>query len=222
MRRILLTLPVWTLACVTTFVVDPRDDPGTTAGDTTSASSGGDGSTGESDACSSEKIPCDGKCIDPSKEPDHCGQCGNECGDAQACEDGACTSECSGGRSICDRKCVDLQSSSGHCGACEASCGDHEECVDGECACTPPLTGCGDRCVYLPSDPDHCGACFQTCAGDPCGADACQPEGCPPGTEPCGLACADLAVHPLHCGQCGRDCDGDETCVGGECREHDD
>jgi MYXO-CTERM domain-containing protein len=108
-------------------------------------------------ACASPRIECDGRCIDPRSEPDHCGGCGAVCGAAEVCSSGACTDECAAGSAPCDRACVDLTSDPLHCGDCRTMCPSIASCVEGLCrpdriedaGTTPPVTtdpgGCGCR-----------------------------------------------------------------------------
>ena len=42
-------------------------------------------------ACPTGQSRCGGQCVDPATDRSNCGGCGNACGLAQVCSDGACT-----------------------------------------------------------------------------------------------------------------------------------
>lgn len=69
--------------------------------------------------CSDEELFCDGECIDPSANNDHCGRCGNQCDNLSTigpCDNGSCPPnyECGGDRTDyrdCNEVCEALGSS---------------------------------------------------------------------------------------------------------------
>ena len=140
---------------------------------------------------------CGGTCFtvaDLRKHREHCGRCGNACGDDQECRDNQCGTRC--GNNICvgdDQECCDnacfspqdLQTNEDHCGRCNNPCDDNHVCEDGECGIT-----CGeDFCVE-----------DQRC----CGTDCVTPQ--------------DMLTSELHCGGCDSDCRGDnQECRNGSC-----
>ena len=96
-------------------------------------------------------------------EDEHCGTCGNACGEAEDCVEGQCVDEC-----------VPVP------GSCEGICGSDDPQSDGcegACFCDAACLGFGDCC------PDHdeiCGACTPTppsCAGH-CGEEDPLSDGC--------------------------------------------
>lgn len=76
---------------------------------------------------------CDGECIDPDVNREHCGTCGNSCSHSGLiCVGGEC--ECNiDSQTDCGNACYDLSSDPDHCGACNRSCGTNEKCVEGSC-----------------------------------------------------------------------------------------
>jgi hypothetical protein len=53
--------------------------------------------------CRWDRVACDGRCVNPRRDREHCGVCGNRCDDE--CESGQCTSE--HGRVCLDDVCFD-------------------------------------------------------------------------------------------------------------------
>lgn len=106
---------------------------------------------------------CDGLCVDTTANSNHCGACGQACGQAQVCVDGACAATCPTGQTPCTGACVDLQTNAQNCGACGRACAAGQACNDGVCGCASG---------------------FEDCDGDP--ANGCERQGvcaCSPGTE---------------------------------------
>ena len=92
----------------------------------------GDGADAADDvSCPDGERACSGECVDPSRDPVHCGGCGVECGAHASCEDGACI--CGTGLSPCPAGCVRLDNDPLNCGACERACAEAETCRRGEC-----------------------------------------------------------------------------------------
>jgi hypothetical protein len=69
-------------------------------------------------------------CTNLADDEFNCGACGNSCGAAQTCDDGACV--CEAGLTACADSCVDTDTDPNNCGACGNSCGDHD-CHHGRC-----------------------------------------------------------------------------------------
>ena len=90
---------------------------------------------------------CNGSCVDTSDRADHCGSCGNSCGENEACIKGECKSMiCSDWEEFCsDVGCVPLNTNE-HCGGCEISCIENQYCSDGRCLCIND-DGCGESQV---------------------------------------------------------------------------
>ena len=85
---------------------------------------------------------CDGKCVDLSADPLHCGRCDVNCNDAY-CLDGRCVTRCEGDTAkICEGVCVDVSKHTGHCGQCGVSCGPNMVCSDGVCGCARNFSDC--------------------------------------------------------------------------------
>ncbi|MDX9719423.1 MAG: hypothetical protein RBU37_01655 [Myxococcota bacterium] len=99
--------------------------------------------SGENPAC------CSGQCVsDLTLSAQHCGACGNDCGDGECCptedEDVACVDtqvsleHCGGcgqtcAETCCEGNCVNLQTNDNNCGACGNRCGIEQNCVSGTC-----------------------------------------------------------------------------------------
>lgn len=85
--------------------------------------------------CGGERILCDGVCVDPLSDPDHCGRCGMTCRAEQQCRVGQC---CDFDDALCDGVCTDVSSDERNCGTCGFVCDAGLECVLG--VCTPDGT----------------------------------------------------------------------------------
>jgi hypothetical protein len=168
------------------------------------------------DTCHSPSIRCGDKCVDASRDPANCGNCGVTCGASQTC----CGS------------CVDLQADVHDCGACGHSClgpgvaSTDAWCAAGVCQCANTATAkdCGGTCVNTTTDRAHCGDCTTACTfpGSQCQGGAC---GCfPPDPVECTSAvsshpaCTNL-FDPQNCGTCGASCTlpGKTSCPAGSC-----
>jgi len=127
--------------------------------------------------CPESNLTCNGQCVDPQIDRNHCGGCDNVCNAGFQCIEGACA--CPAGAVACDGQCVFTNASSQHCGACGNACGDGESCVDGACVegCAGiecPIEG-GTQCITdADTNAQHCGACGNVCpAGTSCLGGAC-------------------------------------------------
>lgn len=74
---------------------------------------------------------CDGECVRPDSDPDHCGGCGIACGPGQVCDGATCADVCSG--AICEGACVATERDPSHCGGCGIVC-ETGVCDAGVCA----------------------------------------------------------------------------------------
>jgi hypothetical protein len=121
---------------------------------------------------------CDGACVDRYNDPDHCGACGNACGERQICVGGACI--CPEGWTDCAGVCANLAAEPTHCGACGNACPAGLVCTSGTCVCDAGGIMCGAVCVDPTTDPHNCGACGVTCAVEHvCSAGTCLPRADP-------------------------------------------
>lgn len=184
----------------------------------------------EGSACCGE---ADGeRCVDLSKDLDHCGLCGRVCegvdsehgSTAERCSAGACRcdgedglEECLGSQACCGTGCEDLQSDPANCGACGVACVEGEACVDGACWCgsASSATGAGSFCQGSNASSVCCkGSCISaersTCS---CGVEV--PVHCPEGMLCCEEQCVDPATDADNCGACGEE-DSETTCPLGE------
>ena len=135
-------------------------------------------------------IYCDGHCIDPSTDLQHCGA-GAECGGVQCeagerCVAGVCSLSCPPPLARCGDVCVDTEHDPDFCGSstnvCVAPDGGLPVCSSGACdyLCAPDRWDCnqdpGDGCeVDLASDTSNCGVCGKVCLeGESCHAGRCE------------------------------------------------
>ena len=171
------------------------------------------------DTCNAPFISCDGMCVYSLTSNEHCGACGNACGDL-VCMEGVCSACEDAGLTTCEDPiggglyCADLTSSVNDCGTCGNGC-TTGPCADGICTstvdCEPGFTECWGECVDLQTDTFHCGTCFIECAGEVgpgessvgiCVAGECQPV-CLDGYTLCDGRCV--------AGTCGDSGTTDET-----------
>lgn len=163
---------------------------------------GQNNTTGSNNAnCFGNEVFCDGRCIDPMTENDHCGACGNSCGAAASCSAGVC--ECGEGANDCN-------------GDIGTTGSDGCECV-GTCD--------GQQCVVTECDVDTAFSCSND-DGTVCNAGQC--ETCDAGTTNCdglgsnGCECT-LPCDNGECPACDYDvaggCNGDTSmwCSSGTC-----
>ena len=160
---------------------------------------------------------CNGGCVDPQKDKQNCGACGNVCRDGASCIDGVCA--CTDATlAYCHGACVDLQTANLDCGGCNSPCPIDETCQQGHCVsqCADGLSACGNGCVNLMTDRSHCGYCDATCNGDlVCQKGSCS---CPSPKTSCEGTCSDLSSDTANCGGCGKSCNRGQTCEGGTCQ----
>ncbi|MFO0713417.1 MAG: hypothetical protein U0353_26425 [Sandaracinus sp.] len=148
--------------------------------------------------CPSGRLACDGQCVDPTTDPEHCGGCGFGCSATHFCDQGRCvpTPVC-GPRAASPVACDDADRCNGtyECfdGQCVETSGP-QRCVDGV-ACTvsvcEPATG---TCRHTPDDTlcdegmvcDTRADCVTPCPYSPCSVvqqcgcaanQTCSPDG---------------------------------------------
>lgn len=166
--------------------------------------------------CAAGALECDGQCVDPKTDRDHCGGCGNSCGEG-VCIDGECLSGCPAGLSECAGTCVDTTTDPAHCGGCGNACEEGRVCEEGSCACPQGSIECEGACVDPQTDPAHCGACGNACEEKHACVDGECVLSCPQDELDCDGTCVDPDTDPAHCGGCDRACFEGQLCVDGEC-----
>jgi hypothetical protein len=176
--------------------------------------------------CPGDQRDCNGRCVDPLSDPDHCGGCDQPCTGDDICTQGECKTTCDDGLEKCGNTCLDL-TDPGSCGGCDVACEVPDNgvavCVNDACdiACDTDYEECEGGCVDFDSDPDHCGDCGDDCPGAPSNASRACRQGecgfvCDSDYDRCDEACVDLDNDPDNCGQCGRSCTSG-SCTGGIC-----
>lgn len=151
--------------------------------------------------CGTGLEECDGVCIDPRTDPQHCGGCSSPacptgvpciegfCGgldgsDGDGSADGSDGSEGDGsegdGAVIPDGGCTPPFDTDDQCGDCFTACLPTQSCLlqdGGGFACGPkcplPLVACHGRCVDTTNDPNNCGACGKFCPSQICVSSLC-------------------------------------------------
>jgi len=159
--------------------------------------------------CAEPFTACDGRCVDLSSDPSHCGACGNGCPDG-LCVDGTCPGT----------PMVDGGSADGSTDMGPADAGRDAMHPDfgppPACACNLGESCCDGRCVNTDLVTESCGACGNVCAaGEVCSTGTCRTE-CGEGLTRCGDLCLDVSTDPNHCGACGDVC-ASGICLEGEC-----
>jgi hypothetical protein len=186
---------------------------------------GGGGDKGPTQTCTAGQVSCDGSCIDPLMDENHCGasgtctgaDAGTACASDHFCNQGSCA--CSSSQVECGGDCIDPRSDEGHCGAsgtctgtsAGTACASDHFCNQGSCACSGSEVECGGACVDPQSSNLHCGAGPGCTGGTACAAGkycfhgGCVVE-CTAGVV-CGESCIDPNTSSAHCGASG-DCLG--------------
>ncbi|WP_437485633.1 cadherin-like beta sandwich domain-containing protein [Sorangium sp. So ce1014] len=190
-------------------------------------------------SCQSGLVACDGTCIDPDTDRDHCGassdcrgsDAGIVCASGEICNGaGRCELSCQSGLVACGGTCIDPDTDRDHCGASSdcigsdagVTCASGEICNGaGRCelSCQSGLVACGGTCIDPDTDRDHCGAssdCIGSDAGIACasgeicdGAGRCELS-CQSGLVACGGTCIDPDTDRDHCGA-SNDCIGSDA-----------
>jgi hypothetical protein len=189
---------------------------------------------------------CEGICIDPARDPRHCGVCGTSCGTQNGtatCFDGTCRVACAEGFADCNARAddgceVNLRADVAHCGTCGTACtltNATPACEAGRCVvsrCSAGFESCdglsANGCeVSVGTDARNCGRCGEACAlpeaTSRCTGGRCAINGCVGDARDCdGLAetgCeVNVASSAQHCGACSQPCAAGEVCVEGACR----
>ncbi|MEW5852118.1 MAG: hypothetical protein AB2A00_25240 [Myxococcota bacterium] len=191
-------------------------------------------------SCPPTQLACDGRCISPATDNNHCGareDClgfnrGVTCPPGYVCNGaGECELRCQQGLVVCDGVCTDPRTSNEHCGASldcvwprnGEYCPSGFVCSQGQCVedCEQGLVRCNGACINPLTDNTYCGARLdcegindgQTCPpGYICnGQGSCMLD-CGDAQITCGGRCADPLTDNQFCGASGA-CTGDE---GGE------
>lgn len=174
-----------------------------------------------------------GACVDLRNDLDHCGGCGETCGDTfTSCVNGRCicgTTPCIAPRVCCPltddpdgRVCRNLANDLRSCGSCDRACDEDlaSRCVDGECVCGAEGRACdraagetccrdgdlrgGARCAVLATDDDFCGACRKPDGAHTCGPGSSCIDGlCTLGEPTCDEGCG-LSAQVCCLGMCCR------------------
>ncbi|MCW5837000.1 MAG: hypothetical protein KIS78_31690 [Labilithrix sp.] len=144
--------------------------------------------------CTSGKIDCHGRCVDPRFDDSHCSRCDSPC---EWMPEDAC----------------DPAIPNTYYGCVLGQCG-KLKCSGGFADCNGDLSkGCAsDGCeTNTSTDPNHCGACGIQCGpGQECRDDGNGPQ-CldtceKAGLTSCAFGCADLVGDRFNCGACGYFC----------------
>jgi hypothetical protein len=145
--------------------------------------------------CKPGFVICDGRCIDPKSNADHCGKCGHSCGGFE-CSAAMCTS-------------TPLPEDAGLDGGPQSDAGRAKDAGPGrdggDGGNAPPTTGRGG--AGTPFRPDG-GLSFP---------DPMVSTGCSVGETACGDVCSNTRSDPKHCGECGKGCMTGQFCAVGEC-----
>jgi Stigma-specific protein, Stig1 len=174
--------------------------------------------------CQRGLLNCDGSCVDPKVDNQHCGATdacgagdsgspGTACGPGKVCSDGVCGLTCQPGLLNCNGKCVDPTTSNQYCGASGAcgagdagsagqACPSGEVCSAGTCGltCQAGFIACAGSCVDPLTNNRYCGA------RGACGAG---------GSGSAGATCASGEV--CSGGLCAVSCQGGQVDCGGVC-----
>lgn len=98
---------------------------------------GSDGGGDQGVACDNPNLTsCEEECVDTDIDPNHCGTCGNTCGDGQSCSSGSCVDLCEEGQLNCGGQCIDPETNADFCGASGTCTGENvgEDCGDDQCS----------------------------------------------------------------------------------------
>jgi hypothetical protein len=164
------------------------------------------------DCGGAEYIDCDGECVDPNTDPEHCGACNNACeleNASSECVDSTCViSECDTDWESCDdddsNGCEsNLLYDPNNCGSCGITCTPPELCDSGSClinGCDPGATelcdGYDNDCDgETDEDPSACDD------GNQCTDDLCER----------GMGCVNILMAGIACND-NDDCTENDVC----------
>lgn len=182
-------------------------------------------------SCRSGTTLCDDGCVDLARDPENCGECGQECGDGQVCSDSTCTDPTTGGTGGTGG--TDGTSAAGGTAAEGGDVGTGGSDVitggrggrggaGGRGGGTNDAGQAGALCLPPFDVAEQCGDCDTVCAEPTplCSPDDTGSYGCVPECElpliACGDQCVDTNLNPLHCGRCNNVCPSG-ICQAGEC-----
>ncbi|GEM_PF-4006872 len=217
---------IWLFSCVALVFLaaacngeDPNPDAGHNidvpdVGPDADPDVGPDADVGPS--CEADELKCDGDCIDPTSDDEHCGACGHFCEADFVCSQGVCV--CTGGLEACDASCVNLDQDPLNCGSCGNACDAGDVCDGGVCSdtCDAGQEACNGSCVDTDTDIEHCGGCGQACGADQtCNAGECECTSA--SLTLCFGVCVDTETDNDYCGDCFTECGNNEICVAGVC-----
>ncbi len=161
--------------------------------------------------CDDKHAQCDGNCIDPMTNNNHCGA------------KGLCTST--------------EPSDSNFMGKI---CNDYSSCQNGDCVCNANYVECDGVCINPETDNSHCGAKLGSCSSDDenddnfkgfacagnekCISKKCLLDKCDEGKELCINAsnersCINLSTDINNCGECNNECKAPEGQVVAGCED---
>jgi len=188
-------------------------------------------------SCTPGFIECNGTCIDPQRNRDHCGasagcgvtggSAGTTCASGAVCNQGSCSPSCQPGFVNCNGTCIDPLTDRTFCGAsgaCMAGtegtvCAAGNVCNAGACSvsCQAGFINCDGTCVNPLTDRNYCGAsgaCMGGTAGAACAAGNVCASGfcslsCQAGLVNCGGTCVNPLTDRNYCGASG-------TCMGAQ------
>jgi len=182
--------------------------------------------------CRDGGLLCDGLCVDPMTDEEHCGRCGSECDAGERCERGSCGDGAGGSAGAASGGAAgegtNTGGTSGDGGGAEAGSGGTAGSAgsgeggsgdsSGNAGSGGTAGNAGDGatggtagCAAV-DVPENCGSCGVAC---PASAPLCTPiepsgfECVPLCEEPlvaCAGQCVDLMTDPENCGRCGNVC----------------
>ena len=166
-----------------------------------------DGGSDEPD-CPPGEIYCEGSCVDPDWNPDHCGWCGNACGEGERCCEGSCRMCCNASHCDDGEPCTTDTCSGGTCS--HTALADMDECDGGRGVCCWGTCRIGGNCCVNADCGDGTGSCRGT--PTPCSTyyneeancnalHGCYWAGPPPHhCEGTAVACAEMSARCTGCG----------------------
>lgn len=111
--------------------------------------------------CSSDRLVCGNRCVDPNTNKFNCGRCGDRCHPLDVCVEG----ECYG---ICDQSNPERQAFCDELKCPRGTVRVNDECITPPPNSFAPCDGGNKPFVDLMNDNDHCGACGYSCGDRVC------------------------------------------------------